>query len=200
MKPMKFSSMPDLPNCAPLISTTCSQGWLGLSASMIARWYGARSVRHSPRSAADSELSRRFSSAHCETVMSGGGSRTSCHRPGCLQRAYWISSVDSLQEAMHLALQDIAHLAFVGKGGYFGRQFVGTPRTRSFSITRTPDQRCPTSSASISFPWRVSNSVCAVWPGRPCLPHAPARSWRPLVPWCRRMAVRKVRAVQRLWL
>ena len=79
MKPMKFSSMLDLPNWAPLISTTCSQGCDGLRASMIARWYGARSVRHSPRSAADSELSRRFSSAHCDTVMSGGG-RTTGHQ------------------------------------------------------------------------------------------------------------------------
>ena len=43
---------------------------------MISRWYGAFDVRHLPGSADDSEERRRYSSAHCEIVMSGGGAKT----------------------------------------------------------------------------------------------------------------------------
>src|SRR2546428_13682903 len=118
---MKFSRIPVFPNCAPLISTTCSQGWLGLSASIMARWYGTRSVRHSPRSAADSELNRRFSPAHWDTVMSGGGSTTSA-------TSIWISTtrildvgVDCLQKGIHLALHGVAYLALIREGGHLRR-------------------------------------------------------------------------------
>ena len=44
--------------------------------SPMSRWYGAFEVRQRPGSADDSEERRRYSSAHSEIVMSGGGART----------------------------------------------------------------------------------------------------------------------------
>ena len=50
-------------------------GWLGPSTSIGSRWYGR--VCHWPRSADPDPVSTTFSSAHCDTEISRGGSNTS---------------------------------------------------------------------------------------------------------------------------
>src|ERR1039458_6233878 len=57
------------------INTTCLHGWLGLSTSIGSRWYGL--VCHWPRSAEPDPVSTTFSSAHCDTEISRGGSNAS---------------------------------------------------------------------------------------------------------------------------
>ena len=63
------------PICAALIITIFLT-FISFSASMISRKYGVLFVRQRPGSADDSDERRRYSSAHCETVRSGGGART----------------------------------------------------------------------------------------------------------------------------
>ena len=71
-QPIMFSSISLLPTCALAMITICQiPGCVKLS--MMALWYGARSVRHAPGSALDSDTSTRFASAHSDTVCFAGG-------------------------------------------------------------------------------------------------------------------------------
>src|SRR5690606_35329356 len=71
---MTFSRISVHPTWA-LFMTQISRTAGSLTRSMIARWYGARSVRHRPGSALDSLLSLLSASAHWLTVNRGGGLR-----------------------------------------------------------------------------------------------------------------------------
>src|SRR5690606_18692688 len=71
---MTFSRISVHPTWA-LFMTQISRTAASLTRSMIARWYGARSVRHRPGSALDSLLSLLSASAHWLTVNRGGGRR-----------------------------------------------------------------------------------------------------------------------------
>ena len=75
MYPRKFTITLVLSIWAADISTTCLHGWLGLRTSIGSRWYGR--VCHWPRSADPEPVSTTFSSAHCETEISRGGSNAS---------------------------------------------------------------------------------------------------------------------------
>ena len=75
MYPRKFTITEVFSICAADINTTCLHGWLGLRTSIGSRWYGL--VCHWPRSAEPEPVSTTFSSAHCDTEISRGGSNAS---------------------------------------------------------------------------------------------------------------------------
>ena len=62
----------DFPTCEAATTTICSISG-SVKLSRISNIYGVRDVRHLPTSADDSDVSRRFLSAHCDTVRSSGG-------------------------------------------------------------------------------------------------------------------------------
>ena len=75
MYPRKFTITLVFSICAADIKTTCLHGCDELRTSIGSRWYGL--VCHWPRSAAPEPVSDTFSSAHCDTEISRGGSNAS---------------------------------------------------------------------------------------------------------------------------
>jgi hypothetical protein len=78
VKPIQLNPASVAPTCVPFMKSTSRVNDDGAKQSMMSRMYGVRDVLYSPGSGDDGG-STRFSSAHWDTSVMGGGVRPEFH-------------------------------------------------------------------------------------------------------------------------